>query len=374
MGPDFNNIEENIFHPYLFKSGVELYSSIIIIQLLFIVYNIIFWDNMFTNSGSLLESITTSELKGSLVIFILIVAACMLVDAILINTNSAEYNNIQRFIERPNKRDSILRKFKSIALKIININRIRKKSVLLRKTYERKTKDLVGEEFSRKNPTFPKFSFTIIIWLVFNFFLWGMLFSKKLAMANISNTPIKDFMMSLQNSDNIFVLVNEIIFLIYTLLSISFVRHGIKMKQFYKSDQLSEFGVKVMEKLNTVPYFRELRVYLFWTARKTTLDYEDWFIIDYCYFQMMERFEMDYESRDEIQPHPKWYKMLFGLGPLILIFLILLGPLVIFSSFNPINTPNTIKTFNIDFSLEIDNFGVFNLYSLGKIPPKLTPR
>jgi hypothetical protein len=367
MGPNFTNVEENIFHPYLFKSGVELYSSIIVVQLLFVVYNIAFWDNMFTNSGSLLESITTSELKGSLVLFILIVATCMLIDAILINTNSAEYNNIQRFIELPNGKDRILRKFKSIALKIININRIRKKQVLLRKSYERKTKDLVAEQFSRMNPTFPKFSFTIVLWLVFNLFLWGMLMHKKIDLAKISNAPIKDFMIILQDSDNVFVLFGEIIFLVYILLSISFVRYGLKMKQFYKSHQLSELGVKIMEKLNNIPYFRELRVYLFWTARKTTLDYEDWFTLDYCYFQMMERFDMDYESREEIQPHPKWYKMIFGLGPLILIFLILLGPLVIFSSFNPINVPNTIKTFNVDFSIEIDDFGIFNLYNLGKL-------
>lgn len=367
MGPNFRNVDENIFHPYLFKSGVELYASIIIIQLLFVVYNIAFWDNMFTTSGGLLESITTSELKGSLVLFILIVAACMLVDAILINTNSAEYNNIQRFIELPKSGERTLRKFKSIALKVININRIRKKQVLLRKSYERKTKDLVAEEFSRKNPTFPKFSFTIVLWLGFNLFLWVMLLSKKLDLARISNTPIREFMVALQGSDNGFVLGTEVLFLVYALLSVAFIRHGLKMKQFYKSDQLSEVGVKVMEKLNNLPYFRELRVYLFWTARKTTLDYEDWFTLDYCYFQMMERFDMDYESREEIQPHPKWYKLLFGLGPLVLIFLILLGPLVLFSSFNPINTPNTIGTFNVDFSLEIEDFGIFNLYNLGRV-------
>ena len=366
MGPNFKNIEENIFHPYLFKSGVELYSSIIIIQLVFIVYNIVFWDNMYTNSSSLLESITTSELKGSLVLFILVVAACMLIDAILINTNSAEYNKIQRFVELSNGRDKYLKKFKSCALKIININRIRKKDVVLKSNHEQQIKDRIGEEFSRTNPTFPKFSFTIVMWLIFNLFLWGMLFSKKLNLASISNAPIKEFMSALQNTDNIFVLGGEIIFLIYTLLSISFIRHGLKMKQFYKSDQLSEVGVKIMEKLNSVPYFRELRVYLFWTARKTTLDYEDWFIIDYCYFQMMERFDMDYESREEIEPQPKWYKMIFGLGPLIAILLILLGPLVLFSSFNPINTPNTIKSFNVDFSLEIEEFGIFNLFNMSK--------
>lgn len=373
MGPNFLNIEENIFHPYLFKSGIELYSLIIVTQLLFALYNILCWDNLFTNSATLLESISTSELKGSLVIFILVVSACMLIDAILINTNSGDYNKIQRFIELPEDKLRPFLRLKRFVMKIINLNRIRKKKVVLRKDYNQRVIDRVGEEFSRKNPTFPKFGFTILVWLVYNLYLWGMLFRKQIHLAQNSNLPILDFITSMHNTDNIYVLGSELIFLVYTIFSIIFIRYGIKMKQFYKSNQLSEFGILVMEKLNAVPYFRELRVFLFWTARKTSLEYKDWFTIDYCYFQMMERFEMDYESREEIEVRPKWEKLLFGLGPLVLIFLILLGPLFLFSSFNPINMPNTISSVNVDFSLEIENFGIFKLYSLGECPLPSNP-
>ena len=365
MGPNFKNIEENIFHPFIFKSGIGLYNLIIITQLIFIVFMFIFWNSMFTSTSNIMESITSSELSGGLVFFVLIAASCILIDAILINTNCAEYNKIQNFQPLPNKRDGVLRHFKSIVLKIVNINRIRKKSVLIDRHYDLNTVKKVSRSLSRINPTFPKFIFTLILWVSFNLFFLGMLFSKKLGLAKISNLPIKDFMISLQDADNIFVLLAEILFLLYTLISMLFVRHGLRMIQFYKSDQLNNIENKIMDKLNNLPYFRELRVYLFWTARKTSLDFKNWFTIDYCYFQMMKKFDKDYEYRNEIKPKSKLYKLFFGLGPLIIILLILLGPLVIFSSFNPINNPNEIKTFNADFSIEIDNLGFFSLYKLG---------
>lgn len=157
MGPNFDNPFENIFHPYVFKSGVEIYDLIFVLQLVFSLFMFVFWKNMFTTSSALLESITSSELPASLVVFVLIVAACMLIDAILINTNSAEYNRVQRFVRQADRKDSILKKFKRIVLKMININRIKKKHVIIQKSYDQKIVKKVAESFSKTNPTYPKF-------------------------------------------------------------------------------------------------------------------------------------------------------------------------------------------------------------------------
>ena len=367
MGPNFDNPFENIFHPYIFKSGIEIYDLIFVLQLVFSLFMFVFWKNMFTTSSALLESITSSELPASLVIFVLVAAACMLIDAILINTNSAEYNRVQRFVRQADRKDSILKKFKRLVLKMVNINRIKKKHVIIQKSYDQKIVKKVAEKFSKENPTYPKFVYTLVLCLGFNLFLFIMLLKKKLALANSTNQPMLSFMNILSSSDNAFVLIAEVLFLAYLVMSVLFVRYGLRMKHFYKSDQLNDFEVKLMEKLNSLPYFRELRVYLFWTARRTSLDFNDWFIIDYCYFQLMDKFEKDYEAKEDIVPIPKWYKFFCGLGPLILIMLVLLGPLVIFSSFNPINTPNNIKNFSTDFSIEIQDFGMFPLYKMGTL-------
>ena len=51
-----------------------------------------------------------------------------------------------------------------------------------------------------------------------------------------------------------------------------------------------------------------------------------------------------------------------GVLPLIAFLLILLLPLLLFSSFNPISMPNDLRSFSVDVDLEIDNFGKFNIY------------
>ena len=60
-------------------------------------------------------------------------------------------------------------------------------------------------------------------------------------------------------------------------------------------------------------------------------------------------------------------KILLGFLPIVIIMCIILGPLLIFSSFNPINIPNGIKSFNAKLQLEIDGLGAFDIYRIDNI-------
>lgn len=122
---------------------------------------------------------------------------------------------------------------------------------------------------------------------------------------------------------------------------------------------------------NSMPFLHELRVLTDWTITATSMDFFMWMKFEDAY-HMLYMVRCDMEARLQTafpgQRQPLYMKISVGFGLLILLLVLLIGPVVWFSSLNVLGFQTNIVTEGrLDISLELDkrSYGSrrMNLYS-----------
>lgn len=100
-----------------------------------------------------------------------------------------------------------------------------------------------------------------------------------------------------------------------------------------------------------IPFVFELRTFIDWTYTKTSLDVYQW--IKLCQIQVdlykAKCNQLFYMRKPVGEKMPVWYKNLVGVSLILLIFLLALGPMFLFSSFNFFGELNPVSSANVKF-------------------------
>lgn len=93
-----------------------------------------------------------------------------------------------------------------------------------------------------------------------------------------------------------------------------------------------------------IPFLFELKTFADWTFTKTALDVFQWFIISATHAELWIAHSLQgrYQRKPLGQPVPTILKVILGFCGQLGIILLIAGPLLLFSTFNPISKPDPV--------------------------------
>ena len=115
-----------------------------------------------------------------------------------------------------------------------------------------------------------------------------------------------------------------------------------------------------------LPFLFEVKTFIDWTFTKTSLFIWDWFTFETIYSEFYEaKVGVEENSDHKMGEQRSWIeKILFGLSYLLLCLGLILAPLIIFSSLNPISEMNLVKGAGIELNIELEEGkSLYNIFS-----------
>ena len=104
-----------------------------------------------------------------------------------------------------------------------------------------------------------------------------------------------------------------------------------------------------------IPFLFELRIFIDWTFTKTALDVYQWIKLSQVQVDLYKAKcnNLWYNRKKLGEKLPRWYHYAVGLSLVALIFLLSLGPMFLFSSFNLFGNTYPISKAGVSFKLNI---------------------
>ena len=115
-----------------------------------------------------------------------------------------------------------------------------------------------------------------------------------------------------------------------------------------------------------IPFLFEVKTFIDWTFTKTSLKIWDWFTFETIYADFYgAKVSSEKSKQHEIGDPVGWVnKLIFGFSGLVFCLGLILAPLVIFSSLNPIAEMNLVKGAGIELNIELEEGkSLYNIFS-----------
>ncbi|KAK3279946.1 hypothetical protein CYMTET_12194 [Cymbomonas tetramitiformis] len=179
------------------------------------------------------------------------------------------------------------------------------------------------------------------------------------------------------NDPNLGLSKNSYLQLFYLLLVVNFSLGAVQLREGYL--QGSQYAIGVMSGTGAIsrfiykiyiscPFLFEMRSILDWVCSDTSLDLFMWLIVERIYSNLwMNKLEMAYRKEwDQVLSGksriPTWFKFLMGVSTFIGLVIMLVIPVVLFSSLNPSLSENKIASSKMTVMLYSASEGFFPLY------------
>ena len=148
-------------------------------------------------------------------------------------------------------------------------------------------------------------------------------------------------------SDNKTIVIYYLIFLVYHIFSGLQIKYGyydLKRKSIFKN--INSIQGLLFEVYKLIPFYYQIKNVVDWTFTPTSLDLFDWFKFENIYDEVFKtyRIKNPIENKPIGQRIRKIFKMLIGGLTSFILVLILVLPLILFSSLNPTNQKNNITS------------------------------
>ena len=357
------------------KPGNDYYASYTITMLVIIFYIILFYTNMNQDKTFNSVSIDTNQFSSSMVIFLIIHVIFLVYDRIIYicqNRNNLDYDYI---IYDKNTCSPVTEKeFNQIKSEIsLKFHDIKREKFFIPLEYIEETKDkyniiyIQTEEFNF--PLLQKYILHLIITIFSHIFIFFYLpmkgnFNISNAIYCIENEECNDF---LYNPYLIIFYLFYVVYLIGSGLQVKYGFYDLRRKSLLKSGNSSISG-GIYAAYKAIPFLYEIKLAIDWTFTSTCLDLFQWNKFEGIYDTIYSTYcSMTAKNIQLVGQTVKKY-MKIGMGGVLSFGLILLLviPLMLFSSLNPTNELNNLTgaTLDIDLSIfyksgEIENYTLF---------------
>ena len=176
-------------------------------------------------------------------------------------------------------------------------------------------------------------------------------------------SPCNDF------HENIFIILFYLLYMIYLLLSSLQIKHGfydIKRKSLFKKKD-DEFFSNMGSLFRAIPFLNEIKNALDWTCTTTCLTLFQWNKFEAIYDTIFDTYceKSDWDEKP-IGEKVGWdSKISMGASLAFVLVLILILPLILFSSLNPTNKLNNLTTAKLSVNLTFNyENGAIKSYTL----------
>lgn len=323
------------------KPGKDMYFYVVICQFLILIYIFCFYTKMNKESQDIATSFRANSFSGSMVIAILIQIFIMMFDRYLyVERTTIDVIHVQNFTRSgsTNTEDINTRAVKSEKAVVVKL--------LLHYIL------LIGVHL-----------------LVFWYYPLKGNFDKN------NNNLYCDDLLDHATCNNF--QINRSLQMFYILFLIYFIYAGIQQREGLPKFRKGSF--KIMHKYTYtnrvafqiyrgMPFLFELRTLLDWSFTKTSLDIWQWLKFEdiYAALYLTKCKQLYYYSREKGEAVTKINKFCIGICGLFVLLLIMLLPLLIFSSLNPIVEKNPVKGMGLDVGIRVGDENYYKLYQASR--------
>ncbi|CAG9318174.1 PIEZO2_4 [Blepharisma stoltei] len=319
------------------KPGWDLYTPTVLAQLLIFLYILCFFSDMDGQSTNISRSFVANQFSGRMVIALILQMAAIIFERFLYLTRTSQ----------------------ALKLALLRLSNV-------------KNEEICQIQWDR--PLQIKLLWHILLlltihWLVFWYFpLYGnyMMVGEYNCQSKYDNERCNNFQIN-YSLEGFYVL-----YMIYFIIASLQIQHGLpsfRTGSFPLQRNVSSGSRYGFLLYRALPFIFELRTLIDWTATKTSLDIFQWFKFENIYArlyvtQVSQRW---YGSHVRGQPIKKGNKIANGCIVLIFLLCIILMPLLIFSSLNPIIESNGVKSLSVEIGTIVDDNNYFRLYLASRV-------
>ena len=170
------------------------------------------------------------------------------------------------------------------------------------------------------------------------------------------------------NLSLIFFYILYVVYFMIVALQLKFGLPSFRSGSFPLMKSTSRMSKIMFQFYRAIPFLFEIRTLVDWVCTLTALDLYQWFKFENLYAQLYinQCNSKSYQARVRGSQIGPYSKIGMGCCTLIIILGIILAPLILFSSLNPIVESNKVKSMAVQIGITVqDNY--FNLYSASRV-------
>lgn len=200
-----------------------------------------------------------------------------------------------------------------------------------------------------------KYVWTMIIFVLFCWFIYYL-------------APFKQQLNSQSNlySPSRALIAFSFFYFLYFYLSALQIKYGFKEVKNINSlmtrrGTLNYFAIMIY---TAIPFLYELKIIIDWTFTNTSLTIFDWFRQFSIYLRAFKA-KIQFYTATNIDYNRKqpWYVKIIGWVGFVIIIIIIFGPMILFSSLNPIAQTNLVVSGSLQVALQVAGGNSFPLYT-----------
>ncbi|EAR86334.2 transmembrane protein, putative (macronuclear) [Tetrahymena thermophila SB210] len=387
-----------LFSKYTKKSGVDLYPSIALIQVILLIYIFLFYNEMQNGQQDLSSSLKYNQFSGSMVIFMIIQIVFMVWERYITLYTSEEVKDKEveriKLIVKARSQglaySKNLKNLKALQKEITELERLKKEEEQFQKDLQssnirdqKQLQDLKKgqkgnqdqSEEDKKKEKGKQFKFSQILMKYIQLFMIVVLFTYFIFFF-IPQPFFKTISGSIDwthYQTNGYLGGLYFFFGIYLVLSCFQIKIGynqfkIRNTILTKKNILTGICAK---SFRAIPFIQELKVVMDWTFTATTLDLFQWFKIEDIHFYLFcAKVDANDNKKKPVGMPQNWImKFFMGWVFLLAILLLLFGPMILFSSLNPSTQLNNITNASFEMGLQINgqSGNYYQFYQNGNI-------
>ena len=355
------------------KPGNDFYAIYTLVMALICIYILFFYTYMDQDKTYGAIRMDMTQFSGSMVLFLILHIIILIYDRIIFVLQNREDISYEYIFYKKNPetgQGELLTEVENNQLKSeICKNITQDKFTIIPQREIEKLKVYYNILFIQKEsfnkPLLNKYIlhiFTVLLSHIMIFFYFPIKGNKNLGVGSYctKDTLCNDF------KDNYVLIIFYLLYLLYLILSGLQVRHGfydIKRKSFFKKKG-DEILSGLSKGFNAIPFLYEIKNAIDWTFTGTCLTLFQWNKFEAIYDTIFDTYceKNDWDERPIGRRIS--YKKKFGIGATLafVLILILVVPLILFSSLNPTNHLNNITAgqLKIDLTFTYENGAIKN--------------
>ena len=320
------------------KPGKDFYKYYTFIQIIILIYIIFFYTKM--EKDSIIYNASAFKLKqfsGNMVIFAFIHVFILVIDRYLYLKNARKLKKIKFKVFDKKSGKDVTSKFEN--LKYDQVLEYTEKHNKNDNKYE-----VVSFQFEETQlGLLLKYITQIVLVIFIHIFIYFYLPKVSQVISNNNNSDKKENKVT----TNIFIFIFYILYIFYFIFSGLQIKYGLTgMKRVSSLMKASNFLYNISYKIYTqIPFLFELKNFIDWTFTSTALDLWKWLkleeIISLLYINKC--FAKGNLKRRVGTITPNYMKVLMGGTTYLIVIILIFGPLILFSSLNPINIVNKVN-------------------------------
>ena len=344
------------------KPGRDFYLFTFLMQMVILIYLFFFFNKLDGQSEDISQSLIANQFQGRMVISVVIVVILIIFDRyVYIQHTSIALNDTEedeaQYMADYRKGTEFQKAFtlKGIAQKFLSRGQnVDTNAKRLDERYKENYKKKVRHERAIKKLLIIKLVLHSILLIVVH----GMVFWYFTSLTGVA----------FYNDKNLYLQIFYVLYIVYLTFESQQFRFGLPSfteVSFPLMRHISVYSSGVFKIYKGMPFLYELRTVIDWTFTKTSLNIYQWFKLEEIqtqlfYNEVTQKGLKWKKHGDQIQ---MFEKIQFGACSLFIMLTIILLPLFIFSTLNPIVDTNKVINSGMNVNLKIED-RVFTIYSL----------